>query len=83
MFESQFRRNEIDVLIGAASSAGPNTIRVANQKGEQSCDADYVLIIAGSRPAHSDADRRSQRFTEPRISNPLAKQRVDISPVTY
>jgi NAD(P) transhydrogenase len=55
VFESQFRRNEIDVLIGTASFAGPHTIRVANQEGEQFCDADYVLITAGSRPAHNDA----------------------------
>lgn len=55
VFESQFRRNEIDVLIGTASFAGPHTIRVANQEGEQFCDADYVLISAGSRPAHNDA----------------------------
>jgi NAD(P) transhydrogenase len=47
VFESQFRRNEIDVLIGAAYFAGPHTIRVANQEGEQFCDADYGLITAG------------------------------------
>jgi NAD(P) transhydrogenase len=39
----------------ALSFAGPHTIRVANQEGEQFCDADYVLINAGSRPAHNDA----------------------------
>jgi hypothetical protein len=44
VFESHFRRNEIDVLIGTASFPGPHTIRVANQEGEQFCDADYVLI---------------------------------------
>lgn len=55
VFESQFRRNNVDVLMGTASFSGPHTIRVANQEGEQFCDADYVLITAGSRPAHNDA----------------------------
>jgi NAD(P) transhydrogenase len=56
VFESQFRRNDIDVLIGTASFvSGPHTIRVANQEGEQFCNADYVLIATGSRPAHNDA----------------------------
>jgi NAD(P) transhydrogenase len=48
VFESQFRRNDIDVLIGTASLfSGPHTIRVANQEGEQFYDADYVLIATG------------------------------------
>jgi pyruvate/2-oxoglutarate dehydrogenase complex dihydrolipoamide dehydrogenase (E3) component len=54
VFESQFRRDEIDVFTGTASFARPHTIRVANQEREQFCDADYVLITAGSRPAHND-----------------------------
>ena len=55
VFESQFRRNDIDVLIGAASFSGPHTILVANQEEELFCHADYILIAAGSRPAHNDA----------------------------
>jgi NAD(P) transhydrogenase len=55
VFESQFRRNEIDVLTGIASFAGPHTVRVANPEGEQFYHADFVLIATGSRPAHNDA----------------------------
>lgn len=55
VFESQFRRNDIDVLIGTASFSGSHTIRVANPGGDQFCHADHVLIAAGSRPAHNEA----------------------------
>ena len=55
VFESHFRRNEIDVLIGTASFAGPHTIRVANQEAERFYNADHVLIATGSRPAHHEA----------------------------
>ena len=55
VFEDQFRRHDIDVLSGTASFAGPHIIRVTNQGGERFCDADYVLIATGSRPAHDDA----------------------------
>src|ERR1700745_2969448 len=34
VFESQFRRHDVDVLIGTASFAGPHTIRVENHEGE-------------------------------------------------
>ena len=55
VFESHFRRNEIDVLIGTASFARPLTIRVANQEAERFYNADHVLIATGSRPAHHEA----------------------------
>ena len=57
MFESQFRRNDIDVLIGTASFSGPHTIRIANQEGEYFCHADHIFdrcrLATGSQRRHS------------------------------
>lgn len=54
VFEDHFRRNGVETLIGAASFAGPNLIRVDNRESRL-CYAERVLIATGTRPAHHES----------------------------
>ncbi len=55
VFNNQFRRNGVDIITGRASFVDPHTIRIENGDGEVTCQAQYVLIATGTRPAHSDS----------------------------
>jgi NAD(P) transhydrogenase len=55
VFENQFRRNGVDVLIGRASFIERDVIRVVSGPTEQLFRAARFLIATGTRPAHNDA----------------------------
>jgi NAD(P) transhydrogenase len=54
VFNNQLRRNGVDILIGRASFVDPHVLQIERGDGERVlCQADYVLIATGTRPAHS------------------------------
>lgn len=56
VFNSQFRRNGVDILTGRASFVDPHVLRIEGLEGDAiTCHAEHVLIASGTRPAHSDS----------------------------
>lgn len=55
VFNNQFRKNGIDILSGRASFVDPHTIRVDGPDGQVTCQAQFVLVATGTRPAHNQA----------------------------
>jgi NAD(P) transhydrogenase len=49
--EDQLARNEIELIRGAASFAGPHTLRVESGTGPRTLSAAHILIAVGTRPA--------------------------------
>lgn len=54
VFSNQFRRNGVDILVGRASFADLHSLRVEGPDGDMMCQAQYVLVAPGARPAHAD-----------------------------
>ena len=50
---AQFARNDVDILFGVASFEDEHTLRVAGSTVADRVTADYVIIAAGTAPAHS------------------------------
>lgn len=55
VFENQFRRNGVHVVIGSASFVDEHVIRVENGPDVQFYEAGRVLIATGTSPAHNEA----------------------------
>ena len=53
VFNSQFRRNGVDILTGRASFVNPHAILIEGPDGQLLCETQYVLIATGTRPAHN------------------------------
>ena len=54
VFNNQFRRNGVDILVGRASFVEPHVVQIDGQDGEHVlCRAENVLIATGTRPSHN------------------------------
>lgn len=51
---SQFEKNDVDLLWGAAKFVGPNEVEVATKDGPERYTADKFLVAVGTRPAKPD-----------------------------
>jgi NAD(P) transhydrogenase len=49
----QFARNNVTVMEGQASFAGPHTLRIRHQDGLQEIEAQSIIIACGTMPTHS------------------------------
>jgi len=55
VIEAQLSRNGVDVLSGVASFEDPNHVRVTGPGGNQSYEAENIIVAVGTRPADSAA----------------------------
>ncbi len=53
--QAQLSRNGIEVVYGAASFTGPNTLRVESSRGQSEFESEYFIVATGTRPAESSA----------------------------
>ncbi len=49
--EAQLRRNEVELIRGAASFKDPHTVVIESEGGRRAVTAAHILIAAGTRPA--------------------------------
>lgn len=54
---SQLKRNDVDVIGGAARFADPHTLKVDGDEGHFELRGDFILIACGTRPARHDQIR--------------------------
>ncbi len=51
--QAQLSRNGIEVMFGTASFTDPNHIRVEGSRGVTDCEARFIVIATGTKPAES------------------------------
>jgi NAD(P) transhydrogenase len=49
--ERQLARNEVELIRGSASFAGPHELRIESELGVRVVQSEYILIAVGTRPA--------------------------------
>ena len=50
---AQLSRNGIEVFTGAASFLDPHHLRVENSRGQSECEAEFIVVATGTKPAVS------------------------------
>ena len=50
---AQLSRNGVELLYGTASFVSPHRVRVVGSRGDVECEADYIIIASGTKPATS------------------------------
>lgn len=53
VLSSQFHRNHVEILHGAARFVDPHTLRIESEEGLTDVRAEHILIACGTRPARS------------------------------
>jgi len=53
VIQAQLSRNNIELLSGVATFVDPHTVRVVNARGEQTLNAEVIVIAVGTKPADS------------------------------
>ena len=53
VYRAHFQRNDVEVITGTASFAGPHVLRVANDAEDQEYEAGHIIIATGTHPAHA------------------------------
>lgn len=51
--QAQLSRNGVELLYGTASFVSPHRVRVVGSRGDVECEADYIIIASGTKPATS------------------------------
>ena len=53
--QAHLSRNGIDVLSGTASFLDPHHLRIVGLNNQMDCEAEFVIVATGTRPASSPA----------------------------
>jgi NAD(P) transhydrogenase len=53
VYRAHFQRNDVELITGMASFAGPQVLRVKSGDDEEEIQAENIIIATGTRPAHA------------------------------